>query len=474
VVSAAEARAAGTRICGGGKLYNYCNAHVFDSEDDEHGVIIEGLTIDHRSQAMDDLSADAVALLDPLEYPEKAASGYGTEAFTSPFSRLYQYAGWPHGDAQTGVARFAIRLRGSRSIVKDCIIIRSHTAAIRFSRTSQYLDPPDQPEPAEGMPDERTYSYFPSIQDCQALNNLIIEPRLTGINFSTNTEGCIAVGNTVINAIQIGITAFTADLAPSNSHVITGNRVVNYHPIGENGIAVEGHIGSTITGNLVEGFGAVGIRAIFSVGGVISGNTVRKIGMQAIQAARYPSDLNGVGIFVHNDATRWTIGGNSVEKTRRYGIVITETDNTLLPNQIKEAGFMPVQIALVDYSGGVDFEYSGTRFNVGRSKATNHVSVTQSMDSWGALTSAPAGVLTVTQGAHAINIASPTNITSIVNSTGSLGFPLLYLRASGAGAITLVHNTASIALKGNVNRVLVSGEAGITLMRRTSNEWVEV
>jgi len=440
---------ADTTLTGSGLIKNFGEKQVFDTAEDTNGITLDGLNIDHNSQAVDDLTLAAVL---GMGLTEADYSGYGTEDRNGIFDE-YQYKNWIEGEPQVSNARYCVRLRGSNHTVRNCRIRRSHTAAIRISSGTANV-----------------------AKDCIIIGNTIVEPRLTGINLSTGTSGCVVTGNVVIDALQIGIVAFSADETPSDFHTITGNHVVNYKPLGENGIAVEGHKAGVVSGNMVEGYGSNGIRAIRSTYGLISNNSVDRIAQSAIQQARYSGTENGSGIFVHTDSVGWSICANTITNVRTQGINVTELNNVIAGNTVNSPPVARIKLGGVVYNDNVTYEYGGgTLQTIGNHKADCHVSGARSVTNWNVITDYDGTSITVNGLACSFDLTTPPNITDIIDGINTSGFDEVYIRcASNGDALTLVHNTAKISLRGAANVTLIPAGAGVHLVRRGTNQWVEV
>lgn len=90
------------------------------------------------------------------------------------------------------------------------------------------------------------------------------------------------------------------------------------------------------------------------------------------------------------------------------------------------------------------------------------------------VTAIPSSTLTAATSFIALNVAGGGNITDIVNGTGTLGFMQVRIRSTGGAAVTFVHNTAKLRLKGGANVTLGVGYGSITFDQIATGVWQEV
>lgn len=312
-------------------IRNFVAAHMFRTEQSfpagSQGWIIEGdrsSIIDHNSQAIDDLAADQIALVDqgdqdlgpsnPGLTPNlvKKYSGYGSELYNEVFPVLPQYDGWPFGSPQVAIAYHCVWPENTKgSVLKGFTVRRSHRTSVRGSNT----------------------------EDIEIIDIYCDEPRGIGINISDNCENPRVVNPTVYSCLQIGIAIFDVDSGTRRGGVY-GARCINDpdRPLGENGIEIIGNYPSQntefeIVGFQVHGYGSHGLRALNVSSVIISNGVVTNVGLTTVQQIRYPGVTDGTGIGLRETgsqtSTENTIADCVVKNCSNYELILENIDNTI-------------------------------------------------------------------------------------------------------------------------------------------------
>jgi hypothetical protein len=252
------------------------DAHGIVGDEGADNIYIEGIYFNHRAQSYEDINTHG-------------------ETDLALFSTNSRYS-----TASGGTVRHAVWFRGLNCTARRNKIERSQTSSIRFSGG------------ASGA----------------AIDNLIIEPRLNGINPSTDSADVLVSNNRILDTMFIGIAVFSVDESTSSRHIVIGNQVINTNGYGETGIEYAGTtthvIGGVVANNTISGFGLTGARALFADDGIFTGNKIADIGLSAAQQAVWIGASQRSGIVL-NDSERWLVCGNRINNTDNFGI-FSETE----------------------------------------------------------------------------------------------------------------------------------------------------
>lgn len=311
-------------------IRNFVPAHMIRTEQSfpvgSKGWHIKGYRssiIDHNSQAIDDLAADQLILVDqgdedlpnnPGNTPNslKKWSGYGDELYNGVFPKLFQYDGWLYGSSQKAQSYHCVWPENTKgSTLQGFTVRRSHKTSIRGSNT----------------------------EDLEAINIFCDEPRSVGINISDNCVNPLVINPHVYSCLQIGIAVFDIDSGTTRGGIY-GARCINdpNRPLGENGIEVQGNFPSENTGFVVDGFqihhyGSHGLRSVNTSNCIYSNGIITSIAQTAVQQARYPNPEARVGFGLRHALDK-TSRGNTVSNIiirlgGTYEFAMQHPDNTV-------------------------------------------------------------------------------------------------------------------------------------------------